>query len=454
MCCGKEAIDELKDAYLQNEPYNLVLIDWKMPNLDGVETIIKINEEIEYTPAFIMVTAYDKDELIEKTKDVKILGFLEKPISPSTLYDTILKSFGKDIVEMAKELTSTSINFEEIKNLVSGSKILLVEDNLQNQEIATEFLKKANINIVLANNGKEALDILKENFEFDAVLMDCQMPIMDGYEATKHIREIEKFVNLPIIAMTANAMQGDKEKCISVGMNDYISKPLDFNKFYEVLSKWVKVSNPIEQISRFETNTDDIKIDKLEIEGINIDEALARMAGDKVLFLNQLDRFSKSEKNFKTKILSKDLELAIIEAHTLKGLCGNIGANMLFNKAKELEYYLKKNGLDNNAHLLIQEIDKELQELIVKIKEQLKLFDLLKNDEIIDDLEVSEDKISKLIEELQYILDELDSDAMGKAKELQKMLSKTVDSQKLEKLMNSINNFDFDKASQILQSIK
>ena len=454
LCCGKEAIDELKDAYLQNEPYNLVLIDWKMPNLDGVETIIKINEEIEYTPAFIMVTAYDKDELIEKTKDVKILGFLEKPISPSTLYDTILKSFGKDIVEMAKELTSTSINFEEIKNLVSGSKILLVEDNLQNQEIATEFLKKANINIVLANNGKEALDILKENFEFDAVLMDCQMPIMDGYEATKHIREIEKFVNLPIIAMTANAMQGDKEKCISVGMNDYISKPLDFNKFYEVLSKWVKVSNPIEQISRFETNTDDIKIDKLEIEGINIDEALARMAGDKVLFLNQLDRFSKSEKNFKTKILSKDLELAIIEAHTLKGLCGNIGANMLFNKAKELEYYLKKSGLDSNAHLLIQEIDKELQELIVKIKEQLKLFDLLKNDEIIDDLEVSEDKISKLIEELQYILDELDSDAMEKAKELQKMLSKTVDSQKLEKLMNSINNFDFDKASQILQSIK
>lgn len=237
-------------------------------------------------------------------------------------------------------------------------------------------------------------------------------------------------------------------------MNDYISKPLDFNKFYEVLSKWVKVSNPIEQISRFETNTDDIKIDKLEIEGINIDEALARMAGDKVLFLNQLDRFSKSEKNFKTKILSKDLELAIIEAHTLKGLCGNIGANMLFNKAKELEYYLKKSGLDSNAHLLIQEIDKELQELIVKIKEQLKLFDLLKNDEIIDDLEVSEDKISKLIEELQYILDELDSDAMEKAKELQKMLSKTVDSQKLEKLMNSINNFDFDKASQILQSIK
>lgn len=454
LCCGKEAIDELKDAYLQNEPYNLVLIDWKMPNLDGIETIIKINEEIEYIPSFIMVTAYDKDELIEKAKDVKILGFLEKPISPSTLYDTILKSFGKDIVEMAKELTSASINFEEIKTLVSGSKILLVEDNLQNQEIATEFLKKANINIVLANNGKEALDILKENFEFDAVLMDCQMPIMDGYEATKHIREIEKFVNLPIIAMTANAMQGDKEKCISVGMNDYISKPLDFNKFYEVLSKWVKVSNPIEQISRFETNIDDIKIDKLEIEGINIDEALARMAGDKVLFLNQLDRFSKSEKNFKTKILSQDLELAIIEAHTLKGLCGNIGANMLFNKAKELEYYLKKNGLDNNAHLLIQEIDKELQELIVKIKEQLKLFDLLKNDEIIDDLEVDEDKKSNLIQELQYLLDELDSDAIIKARELQKVLLKTVDSQKIEKLMSSINNFDFDKASQILQSIK
>jgi CheY-like chemotaxis protein len=452
LCCGKESVIELKEAYLKNEPYNLVLMDWKMPDLDGIETIIKINEEIKEIPAFIMVTAYDRDELIEKAKEVKILGFLEKPISPSTLYDTILKSFGKEIVKSSKEFRH-DINFNEIKALVSGAKILLVEDNLQNQEIATEFLNKANINIVIANNGKEAVDILNENEEFDAVLMDCQMPIMDGYEATKHIREIEKFANLPIIAMTANAMQGDKEKCISVGMNDYISKPLDFNKFYETLGKWVKLKNPIQKVTE-KIEVEDINIHNLKIEGIDINEALARMAGNKKLFLTQLERFVKSQEDFKTRIVDEDLETAIREAHTLKGLCGNIGANSLFTKAKELEYHLKEKGFDNNSFLLIQILNEELQELIEKIKEQLNIFGLEKENESLDNLEIDEEKVSKLIDELQYLLDELDSDAIIKANELKNELSKTLHSEKLDRLMSSINNFDFDKASEILQTIK
>lgn len=452
LCCGKESVIELKEAYSKNEPYNLVLMDWKMPDLDGIETIIKINEEIKEIPAFIMVTAYDKDELIEKAKEVKILGFLEKPISPSTLYDTILKSFGKEIVKSSKEFRH-DINFDEIKISLSGAKILLVEDNLQNQEIATEFLNKTNINIVIANNGKEAVDILNENEEFDAVLMDCQMPIMDGYEATKHIREIEKFANLPIIAMTANAMQGDKEKCISVGMNDYISKPLDFNKFYETLGKWVKLKNPIQKVAE-KIEVENINIDNLKIEGIDINEALARMAGNKKLFLTQLERFVKSQEDFKTRIVDEDLETAIREAHTLKGLCGNIGANSLFTKAKELEYHLKEKGFDNNSFLLIQILNEELQELIEKIKEQLNIFGLEKENESLDNLEIDEEKVSKLIDELQYLLDELDSDAIIKANELKNELSKTLHSEKLDRLMSSINNFDFDKASEILQTIK
>lgn len=400
-----------------------------------------------------MVTAYDRDELIEKAKDVKILGFLEKPISPSTLYDNILKSFGKNVVKSRKNM-GVQIDLYEIKALLSGAKILLVEDNLQNQEIATEFLNKSNIKIVIVNNGKEALEILKENEEFDAILMDCQMPIMDGYEATKYIREMEKFANLPIIAMTANAMQGDKEKCISVGMNDYISKPLDFNKFYETLLKWIKIKNSNIQEVQEENKEADIKIDEFKIEGIEIDEALSRMAGDKKLLLNQLERFAKSQEDFKNKVVNEDLEVAIREAHTLKGLCGNIGAKNLSNRAKELEYYLKEKGFDNSVFVLIEMLNEELQNLIINIKEQLKVFDLAKEEYINDNLQIDEEKVSKLINELQYLLDELDADAIVKAKELKNELSKTVHNQKLESLMSSINNFDFDKASEILQSIK
>ena len=326
--------------------------------------------------------------------------------------------------------------------------------NLQNQEIATEFLNKSNIKIVIANNGKEALEILKENKEFDAILMDCQMPIMDGYEATKYIREMEKFANLPIIAMTANAMQGDKEKCISVGMNDYISKPLDFNKFYETLLKWIKIKNSNIQEVQEENKEADIKIDEFKIEGIEIDEALSRMAGDKKLLLNQLERFAKSQEDFKNKVVNEDLEVAIREAHTLKGLCGNIGAKNLSNRAKELEYYLKEKGFDNSVFVLIEMLNEELQNLIINIKEQLKVFDLAKEEYINDNLQIDEEKVSKLINELQYLLDELDADAIVKAKELKNELSKTVHNQKLESLMSSINNFDFDKASEILQSIK
>ena len=178
------------------------------------------------------------------------------------------------------------------------------------------------------------------------------------------------------------------------------------------------------------------------------------MAGDKKLLLNQLERFAKSQEDFKNKVVNEDLEVAIREAHTLKGLCGNIGAKNLSNRAKELEYYLKEKGFDNSVFVLIEMLNEELQNLIINIKEQLKVFDLAKEEYINDNLQIDEEKVSKLINELQYLLDELDADAIVKAKELKNELSKTVHNQKLESLMSSINNFDFDKASEILQSIK
>ncbi|TLT02528.1 response regulator [Aliarcobacter cibarius] len=364
-----------------------------------------------------------------------------------------MKFFGKSIAPKPNKL-SDNINFEEIKRLFSGSKILLVEDNIQNQEIAIEFLNKANIETIIANNGKEAIGILEKIIDFDAILMDCQMPIMDGYEATKSIRRIENFLDIPIIAMTANMMEGDKEKCISAGMNDYISKPLDFNKFYQTLSKWLKVKNKFNKSVEEKNDSSDLNINNLEIEGIDITEALSRMAGDVKLFIKQLDRFVQSQEDFKNRVLNKNLDVSIREAHTLKGVAGNIGANNLSNIAKELEYNLKVKGFDSNSEYLVEKLDEELQELILKIKEKLKTINLVKNDENICSQDINKEKISKLIEELQYLLDELDPEAINKVNELKIELSKTVDEQKMEKLLNYVNNFDFDKANELLQTIK
>lgn len=453
LCCGKEAIKELEKANKENSPYTLVLMDWMMPEMDGIETIKKINQndKIEKTPTFIMVTAYNKDELIQKAKDANVFGFLEKPVSPSTLYDTILKAFGKHIVINANESIKNNHSFPEIKKLVQGAKILLVEDNVQNQEIATEFLQKANINIKIANNGKEAIEIL-ENEEFDGVLMDCQMPILDGYEATRLIRKIEKLKDLPILAMTANAMEGDREKCINSGMNDYISKPLDFNKFYETLIKWIKPKNSIiGEEQKEEIFKSDIKT--LKIEGINISQALNRMAGNQKLLLNQLKRFVKSQNSFEEKILTfvknSDLESAIIEAHTLKGLCGNIGADLLFEKAKELESYLKENGFDDKYADLIKVIKSDLDILINNIKATIELFLSKENKS-----SINMDKVDELFEQLEELLNELDSDALIKANELQVELGKIAYFEELDNFMNYVNDFDFDKASEYLKLLR
>lgn len=455
ICCGKEAIKELKKANKENSPYTLVLMDWMMPEMDGIETIKKINEDegIGKTPTFIMVTAYNKDELMQKAKDANVFGFLEKPVSPSTLYDTILKAFGKYIVINANESIKSN-TFPDMKKLIQGAKILLVEDNVQNQEIATEFLQKANINIKIANNGKEAIEIL-ENEEFDGVLMDCQMPILDGYEATRLIRKIEKLKDLPIIAMTANTMQGDKEKCINSGMNDYITKPLDFNKFYETLVKWIKPKNfGVFEEQKEEINEADVK--NMQIDGINISQALSRMAGNQKLFFNQLKRFVKSQNSFEEKILThvknSDLESAIREAHTLKGLCGNIGADLLFEKAKELEFHLKEKSFDDKYGDLITVIKSDLDILINNIKKSLDLF--LSNETLENKGSINKEKIEELFNQLEELLNELDSDALIKANELQLELEKIAYFDELDNFMSSVNDFDFDKASEYLKLLR
>lgn len=455
LCCGKESIVELKEAYLNGNPYDLVLMDWMMPQMDGVDTIIKIKEDkqIRKTPTFIMVTAYNKDELIQKVKDANVVGVLEKPISPSSLYDSLLKAFGNNIIINTHENMKKD-GFKEIKNSLKGNKALLVEDNLQNQEIAVAFLDNLGIKTVVSNNGKEALEILEKDDDFDVVLMDCQMPIMDGYEATKQIRKIEKFKDLPIIAMTANAMQGDKQKCIDAGMDDYISKPLDFNRFYETLVPYVK-SNNIEEIK--ENKTISKSILDFEIEGLDLELALNRMALNVDLLKNQLNRFVKSQKNFQQKIdilvNSNQLEELIREIHTLKSLCGNIAATKLFDEAKDLEEYLIYNGIDDNVLKLIKELSSNLKTLVLNIAKQMNI-SITRNEEfLVSNLLKNDEEIKKLFEELEVLLKELDSSAIDKINEIKILLGKN-SIEEIEILENYINNFDFDKAIEFLKNIK
>ncbi|MFL0796361.1 MAG: YfiR/HmsC family protein [Cellvibrionaceae bacterium] len=234
---GEEALAVLEKND-KDSPFDVVLMDWKMPKMDGIETIqrIKANTKITKQPKYVMTTAYEQEKTAENiSQHVAIDGYLTKPIIPSQLLDCILTVLSEQI---AKTTPVGKQGIEQNFSQLQGASVLLVEDNTVNKMLAEKLLTKVGIETTPAFNGQEALDILKEK-SFDAVLMDCHMPVMDGYTATRRIRAQEIYKDLPIIALTANAMQGDREKGLDSGMNDYITKPLIPNDMYRTLTKWI-----------------------------------------------------------------------------------------------------------------------------------------------------------------------------------------------------------------------
>jgi len=221
---GQAALDELKTSY-ENKPYDLVIIDWMMPEMDGIATIRKKRDDSRVADIpVILMTAFGREEVIKQAENAGVNAFLLKPIKQSVLLDTIMDVFGHEtIISAAKNRIASSKPMN--KDLFDGVKVLLAEDNAINQQVATEILSAAGIIVETADNGQEAIRAifgkpLTDGYPYHVVLMDVQMPEMDGYDATRIIRSDPAYENLPIIAMTAHAMKGDKERCLSAGMND------------------------------------------------------------------------------------------------------------------------------------------------------------------------------------------------------------------------------------------
>jgi len=234
------ALDELIQASSIGAPYKIAILDMQMPRMDGVElgAAIKSNNQLS-SLRLIMLSSQGKRGDVENLKKMGFDGYLNKPIDHSILYSTLLKVAGNTFPE--KQLL-TEYSAHKIPQFTA--RVLVVEDNAINQRVAQGLLKKFGVRVDIAANGEEAIRSL-ENFPFDLVFMDCQMPVMDGYQATKKIREVESKVlnrEIPIIAMTANSMQGDQEKCLSVGMNDFISKPVNPNKVEDALIRWLTIT--------------------------------------------------------------------------------------------------------------------------------------------------------------------------------------------------------------------
>ncbi|MCU7806289.1 MAG: response regulator [Candidatus Thiodiazotropha sp. (ex Semelilucina semeliformis)] len=334
---GGAALIELLKAQAQDNPFGIVLLDWKMPGMDGIEVLEAIHQEpvLTHRPKVVMLTAYEADGLKEACRTVQPDQILEKPLSPSSLLDGISHLTNGPATGAPRHITPPTVNQADLQRL-KGAKVLLVEDNALNREVAWELLKNLEIEVSLANNGEEAVKQL-ESETVDAVLMDVQMPIMDGYTATRIIRNQMRLTSdkLPIIAMTANAMSGDRKMSIEVGMNDHIAKPIKVNELYTKLFEYL--SHTHDDVAQT-TQTRDSTHPK---EVIDRKAGLTVCNGNQALYDRILKRFLTSEADFPQRFLSalesNDETSATRHVHSLKSSAGSIGALDLQQAALKLE---------------------------------------------------------------------------------------------------------------------
>ncbi|MET3130173.1 two-component system sensor histidine kinase/response regulator [Oxalobacteraceae bacterium GrIS 1.11] len=370
---GARAVEAVARARAEGRPYGLVLMDWKMPGMNGVDAIAAIRADAQAgaasAPAAIVVTAHDRDALLEHLPERHIDGVLNKPVSASTLLDSISMVFGKELGQCRTARRQTDYKSAELA--VRGAYLLLVEDNEVNQEVAQQILGDAGVRVDIASNGAMALAKIAVA-DYDGVLMDCQMPVMDGYQATRALRDNPRHARLPVIAMTANAMVGDKEKCLEAGMNDFIAKPIDVAQLFSTLARWIEPRHPQDPADPAPAPMPILeKAEQLPpIAGLKMEEALRRVGGNLGLMRKLLNRFIETQvdamQRIDAAIEANDLAGATREAHTLKGLAGNIGAGGVAGSAARLEQLLG-DGTQQGLRAAVDELAQELHRLLPNI---------------------------------------------------------------------------------------
>jgi len=365
---GPSAIKLLKKSAKEKDPIRVAVLDMQMPGMDGemLGRVIKADSQISST-SLVMMTSLGTLGEAKRFAEIGFAAYLTKPTRHHELKSVLLlalserDSTGAPITEKRPIVTRHSVRKPNEQFSGNNARILLAEDNITNQQVALGILKKFGLQASGVFNGIEALQMVKTE-AFNLVLMDVQMPEMDGLEATRRIRRLPSFVrDIPIIAMTAHAMQGDKEKCIQAGMNDYISKPVTPKGLSEILGKWlpsIQTETMREPVSQ--------DLDTWDIRGM-----LERMMGDKDLakmivegFIGDVPKQIQSMKNY---VGNKDIVGCERQAHTIKGAAANVGGRALSALANEMEI-LAKNGDILGFESLLIEIEKKFDQLKIAME--------------------------------------------------------------------------------------
>ncbi|WP_321404241.1 PAS domain S-box protein [Maridesulfovibrio sp.] len=446
----------------QIEPvkFDLILLDWSLPRKDRVEIaqILNTNKKNSSIPKIVMDSAYSGpasiavDEVIDNVVD-----YLNKPVIPSVLLNSVVGAVS-DNERSSKSAKSRRTVIREAATKLRGTKILLAEDNRINQIVATDLLSQYGIDVHLAVNGKECLEMLEVD-TYDGVLMDCQMPEMDGYTATRKIRENEKYKHLPIIAMTANVMADDYERSLQAGMNDHIGKPININEMLYTLSKWISPSVSADLLSGKKkstltsSNEISVKSDFNKIPEIDAKAALGRIQNDLELYIDILAVFVEECKNFKSMFLdaraSGDPVDAIRCAHSLKGMAGNIGAIKLQGAAKYLESACINDLPESEIDFLIEKVVESLDPVLDGLE------DFFANRETAESATIfaAEDEYKLLLQKLRKFVEDSDTEAANVLKELLSFSNLGSVTDKLKLIQKAVNNYDFDEALEVMNRI-
>ncbi|HEY9068016.1 MAG TPA: response regulator [Burkholderiaceae bacterium] len=341
---GQDALRRIALAEEQRKPYDLLLLDWQMPVMDGLECARRLTQRAtrQPMPAVLMLTAFSRDEVLRRLEQqhVTVGALLTKPITPSTLFDACIAALG-----LAPFRPTRTVRRERAvqghRSRLSGVRVLLVEDNAINRELAFDLLTQAGIVVGVASNGREALEILAHE-RFDCVLMDCQMPVMDGYAATRALREMPHLEDLPVIAMTANAMVGDREKVLAAGMNDHIAKPIKVDEIFATIAHWVRPAEPGAALASTAAVNASAPSEPLpRLPGIDVQAGLDSLNGDRKLYAHLLRMFRDSEVDFAARFgaarAAGDALAAQRMAHDLKSMAGALAMHEMRHAAIALE---------------------------------------------------------------------------------------------------------------------
>ncbi|HZW25505.1 MAG TPA: response regulator [Gallionella sp.] len=353
---GLEGLAAIESAEERGQPFSCVMLDWSMSGMSGLELAKRIKQKPpQHQPKVIYLSGHKHTEMINASGAVKLLdAVINKPVTPSGLLDAIMTCIsGRARLPQPAQPNDAPVD-------LAGLHVLLVEDNSFNQQLANALLVRAGIDVGIADNGLEALQALQRE-SFDAVLMDMQMPQMDGLEATRRIRKDPALAGLPVIAMTANAMAGDRETCLAAGMNDYISKPLNTRTLYAMLARWTHRGVPPVQ-SEPET-----PLRSEEAAVLDAGSAMARMGGPD-LYLSMLAKFVPSQQravqSIRDALAAGDDATAERLAHSLKGVAASVGAAFLAESAARLERAIAA-GNAGEYRQLIEDVAAKMEQAVV-----------------------------------------------------------------------------------------